>query len=144
MDEVAKWLRVVDAARLLGESTASVRRHGRQGLLHVRQRGGGRVLEVEATGVWELRAARLSALGLASDPLHPEVRGTDPMALVTRLADVERERAQLHARVTLLEAELGRVSEALSLAMAADDVSEDRAKTWKSVARALTGPVPPG
>jgi hypothetical protein len=140
VDERREWLRVVDAARLLGESPATVRRHGRQGLLTLRQRGqGGRVLEVEAAGVWKMRADRLAALGLASDPLHPESRCADPMALVAQLAEAETERARLAGRVEVLEAELARVREALSLTMAADEVSEDRARTWKGVARALAG-----
>lgn len=132
----------MDAARLLGESPATVRRHGRHGLLRIRQRQGGRALEVEAAGVWATRADRLAALGLSSDPLHPDTAVVDPLALVARLAEVETDRAQFAARVDLLEAEVARLREALSLTMAADEVSEDRARTWKSVARALSGVEP--
>lgn len=139
MDTQGGWLRVVDAARLLGGSAATVRRHGRQGPLRLRQRDGGRILEVEAAGVWQMRADRLLALGVTSDPLHPDAKIGDPLALVTRLAELEAERGQLGARVEILEAELARLREALSLTMAADEVSEDRARTWKSVARALAG-----
>jgi hypothetical protein len=139
VDKQGEWLRVVDAARLLGESPATVRRHGRQRLLRVRQRHGGRALEVEAVGVWEMRAARLAALGLTADPLNADDKVVDPMSLVARLAEVEAERARLAARVEVLEAERARLREALSLTMAADEVSDDRARTWKSVARALAG-----
>jgi hypothetical protein len=139
VDKRGEWLRVVDAARLLGESPATVRRHGRQGLLRVRQRDSGRALEVEAAGVWAMRADRLAALGLSTDPLHPLDKVADPTVLVGRLAEAEAERAQLAARVEVLEAEKARLREALSLTMAADEVSDDRARTWKSVARALAG-----
>jgi hypothetical protein len=140
VEDQENWLRIVDAARLLGESPATVRRHASRGVLRGRPRSGGRNLEVEAAGVWRLRAERLAALGVTADPQHPDAKIADPMAIVSRLAEAESERARLSARVELLEAEVARLREALTLTMAADDVGDDRARTWKSVARALAGP----
>jgi hypothetical protein len=48
--------------------------------------------------------------------------------------------AATRAALDAAQAEIQRLREAVTLALAADDAGEDRAKTWKGVVRALTGP----
>ena len=136
-----EWLRLSDAAALLGESPATVRRHAQDGHLRSRQAPQGRRgLEVAAEDVWQERSERLSRLRVHTDPLRQGTHGEVSVDNLRRFTELVEELATTKAALEATQAENVRFREALALALAADDAGDDRAKAWKGVARALTSP----
>jgi hypothetical protein len=136
-----EWLRLSEAASLVAESSASVRRRAEGGGLRSRQALQGRPgLEVAAEDVWQWRSEKLARLQVHSDPLRHGTHGDVAAGDLGRFTSLLEDLAATRAALETAQVEIERLREALTLALAADDAGEDRAKTWKGVVRALTGP----
>jgi hypothetical protein len=129
---------LADAAVLVDESAATVRRRAKAGNITWRMASEGRACVVLlAADIWAWRADKLRRLRVDSDPLRSELSGNVEEA---QPSSVLEELFATKAALSSERLEVSRLREALTLALAADDATEDRARAWKGVVRSLTAP----
>lgn len=127
------WMSLSRASELVAESVQTIRRRADDETIRSRRNALGH-REVWAEDIRTWRTDVLARLGVHEEPLDPPTdRGSETRALSTD------DTGQLDR----LQREVARLTEALALAMTADDVTDERASTWKGVARALMAPLPP-
>jgi hypothetical protein len=131
-----EWLPPSEAAKLVGEDAQTLRRWAAAGKIPHR-RGERGVHEYSGEAVREIRVERLRRLSA----VEPAAAAGDTS--IQTYTELVHQLAEARAQRDSFAAELGRIRDALTLALAADDAADDRARSWKGVARALIGEPPP-
>jgi hypothetical protein len=132
-----EWMTIAEASSLVDESAATVRRRAQAGKIIwcASDEGRSRML-LRATDIWAWRADKLRRLRIELDPLLPEPVGIEVVQMSSMMEELFATKAALASE----RLELARLREALAMALAADDATEDRARAWKGVVRSLTAP----